>query len=113
MPSPPGGGQGSAPPDVSPAAETPGLEATPARGSLTGPHDGRIRGQPSQEGPAGWSTATLRLSPNRRTGLNGVFAPPACMHCAPGLSAGLNAQRQEPGAPSWPGERVAEAVTPD
>ena len=30
MPSPPGGGQGSAPPEVSPAAETPGLEATPA-----------------------------------------------------------------------------------
>jgi hypothetical protein len=53
MPSPPGGGQGSAPPDVSPAAETPGLEATPARGSLTGPHDGRIRGQPSQEGQRG------------------------------------------------------------
>src|SRR5690348_13069475 len=76
MPSPPGGGQGSAPPDVAPAAETPGLEATPARGSLTGPHDGRIRGQPSQEGPAGWSTATLRLSPNSRTGLNGVFLLP-------------------------------------
>jgi hypothetical protein len=112
MPSPPGDGQGSAPPEVSPAAETPGLEATPARGSLTGPHDGRIRGQPSQEGPAGWSTGTLRLCPNSRIRLNGVFTPPASTHYTPGLSAGLNAQRQVPGAPSWPRERVAEAASP-
>jgi hypothetical protein len=38
--------------------------------------------------------------PSARTGFNGVFAPPACQHRAPGLCAGLDAQTPKaPGAP--------------
>lgn len=59
------GGQGSAPPDVSPAAETPGLEATPARGSLTGPRHGPDTGAIRPGGPAGRSNSDTTPLPAR------------------------------------------------
>jgi hypothetical protein len=96
----PHGGRGSAPPEVSPAAETPGLERqgpTPARGSLTGPHHGRIRGQPSREGQRGGQRRHYAVARWSGQGFNGVFyAPRRARTTRPGAEPGSTLKSHEP-----------------
>ena len=92
----PRSGRGSAPPEVSPAARTPGLDATPARGSLTGPHHGRIRGHPSREGRRGGQRRHYAFArwPDRT--LTRSLPPWRARTTRPGAEPGSTLKGQEP-----------------
>jgi len=68
-----------------------------ARGSLTGPHDGRIRGQPSREGQRDGQRRHYAFARWPGRALTESSRLPAARTTHPG-SAGLDAQRQGPPA---------------